>query len=91
MLVMEKTTTFWSDLWLNGCSIAVLAPEVFQKVDIKVAASRTVAQALDNIFWVRDIKALSLISIQQYLLLWDTVDEVLLNDEDDQHIWRMET
>lgn len=56
MLVMEKTTMFWSDRWLNGCSIAVLAPEVFQKVDIKVAASRTVAQALDNIFWVREGK-----------------------------------
>jgi hypothetical protein len=48
MLVMEKTPCFG----LNGCSIAVLAPDVFQKVDKKVVASRTVAQALDNRFWV---------------------------------------
>jgi hypothetical protein len=36
----DKNTLFWMDRWLNGCSIAELAPEVLSKVDKKVASIR---------------------------------------------------
>jgi hypothetical protein len=50
-----NNTLFWSDRWLNDCCIQDIAPEVAAKVDKKTLSSRTVAQDLDNIRWVRDI------------------------------------
>jgi hypothetical protein len=50
-----------------------------------------VAQAIGNRLWVRDIiSSLSLVGLQQYLLLWDTLREVVLTQDDDQHVWRHE-
>jgi hypothetical protein len=84
-------TLFWSDRWLEGRSVSEVAPEVYRKVHKKVMCSRTLAQALDNISWVRDFKPpLSLVGLQQYLLC-DMVNEVVLKDEDDIHSWRHET
>jgi hypothetical protein len=82
---------FWRDRWLNGCSIAELAPEVISKVDKKVASTRTVDQALEGMLWVRDIKpTLSLVGIQQYLTLWDTLGEIVLTLQEDHRVWRFE-
>jgi hypothetical protein len=76
---------------LEGCAVSEVAPDVFQKVDKKIVGSRTVAQALQNIFWVRDIKSpLSFAGLQQYLLLWNVVNEVVLKDEEDHHSWKHE-
>jgi hypothetical protein len=79
-------TNFWTDKWLNGNSISILAPEVLCKVDRK-----NVAEALQDRSWVRDIRSpLSLIGIQQYHLLWDTLVAVSLTDDEDKHEWRHE-
>jgi hypothetical protein len=87
-----KNTLFWRDRWLNGCSIAELAPEVISKVDKKVASTRTVHQALEDMLWVRDIKpTLSLVGIQQYLALWETLGEIVLTLQEDHHVWRFES
>jgi hypothetical protein len=87
-----KNTLFWRDRWINGCSIAELAPEVISKVDKKVASTRTVHQALEGMSWVRDIKpTLSLVGIQQYLTLWDTLGEIVLTLQEDHHVWRFES
>jgi hypothetical protein len=54
----------------------------------KAYSSRTVAHALDNWYWVSDIRGpLSLRGLQQYLLLWDTVGEVLLSQDADKLVW----
>jgi hypothetical protein len=54
----------------------------------KAYSSRTVAQALDNWYWVSDIRGpLSLRGLQQYLLLWHTLGEVLLSQDADKHVW----
>jgi hypothetical protein len=45
-------TNFWTDKWLNGNSISILAPEVLCKVDRK-----NVAEALQDRSWVRDIRS----------------------------------
>jgi hypothetical protein len=86
------STLFWTDRWLNGAAIRDFAPEVLAKVGKRSLYSRTVAQALENRQWVRDIKApLSLAGLQQYLLLWDSVRGVELSHVPDQHRWRHET
>jgi hypothetical protein len=79
---------FWKDRWLNGGTIADMAPEVVAAVAPKVACSKTVVQCLPNRGWVSDIKpVLSISGIQQYLL-WDLLENVLLTNEEDQHLWR---
>ncbi|ONM54878.1 Plant UBX domain-containing protein 2 [Zea mays] len=86
-----NNTRFWTDRWLNENSISILAPEVFYKVDKRAIKSRTVAEALEDRSWVRDIRSpLSLVGIQQYLVLWDFLEEVALNDDEDKHEWRHE-
>jgi hypothetical protein len=70
---------FWSDRWLNGKMIQDLAPKVVRMVSSRSFTSRTVAQALHNWQWVRDIvKPLFLIGLQQYLQLWDALSGVVL-------------
>ena len=83
-----QNTIFWKDRWLNGGTIADMAPEVVVAVAPKVACSKTFAQCLPNRGWVSDIKpVLSISGIQQYLL-WDLLENVLLTNEEDQHLWR---
>jgi hypothetical protein len=80
---------FWKDWWLNGETIADLAPEMAAAVVPKEACSRTVAQCLSNRSWVGDIKPeVSINGIRQYLLLWDLLENVALTEEADKHIWR---
>uniref|UniRef100_A0A0A8XQ40 Uncharacterized protein n=1 Tax=Arundo donax TaxID=35708 RepID=A0A0A8XQ40_ARUDO len=83
-------TLFWSDRWLHGQPVIDLAPNLTAAVRKRVISQRTVAQALSNQTWVRDIQgALSLEGLQEYLLLWDLLQEVDLNPEaDDVHIWK---
>jgi hypothetical protein len=51
-----------------------------------------VAQAFENWQWVSDIETpLSLAGLQQYLLLWDTLGEVELTQDADEHVWNHET
>jgi hypothetical protein len=83
-----QNTIFWKDRWLNGGTIADMAPEVVVAVAPKVACSKTFAQCLPNRGWVSDIKpVLSISGIQQYLL-WDLLENVYLTNEEDQHLWR---
>jgi hypothetical protein len=87
-------TLFWTDKWFNGCSIRELAPEVVSKVDKRALTTMSVAKALVNRQCIANIKTppppLSLIGIQQYLLLWDALGEVHLSQDVDHHVW-MET
>jgi hypothetical protein len=81
-------TFFWSDRWLNGKMIQDFAPEVVRMVSSRPFNSRTAAQALHNWQLVCDIaNPLSLIGLQQYLQLWDALSGVVLNQEEDRHVW----
>jgi hypothetical protein len=51
-------TLFWTDKWLNGCSIRELAPEVVSKVDKRALTTMSVAQAPVNRQWIANIKTL---------------------------------
>jgi hypothetical protein len=77
-----ESTLFWSDRWLNGKTIAELAPNLIQLVPPRVMKRRTVAQALQNRSWVNAIRgALTVPVITEYLLIWDQVDGFVLQPD----------
>jgi hypothetical protein len=86
-----NNTLFWTDRWLHGCSIENLAPTVFACVPPRIRKTRTVAEALNNGEWPRDIQGgLSWVGIGEYLQLWDYLIEIALTDQEDRHIWRLD-
>jgi len=58
---------------------------------LRESKQHTVAQALENPPWVSDIKCtLSVPVLRHYLLLWDLVDNILLQEGvEDQHQWKL--
>jgi hypothetical protein len=72
---------FWSDRWLGGNTVSEMAPNLLKTIAKRVIKQCTVAQALENPRWVSDIKGtLSVPVLRQYLLLWDLVDNMLLQE-----------
>ncbi|GJM95451.1 hypothetical protein PR202_ga12188 [Eleusine coracana subsp. coracana] len=64
-------TYFWTDRWLNGTSIKLLAPALVQAVSGRTQRSHTVQQALANKQWIRDITGpLAVTVIYQYIQVW---------------------
>lgn len=86
-----QSTLFWTDRWLHGCSIEALAPSVYACVSPRIRNSRTVAEALSDGLWPRDIQGgLSWSGIREFLKLWDCLLEFTLTDQEDRHIWRLD-
>jgi len=88
-------TLFWTDRWLHGCSVENLAPTVFACVSPRIRKSRresrTVAEALTNVEWPRDIQGgLSWTGIREFLQLWDCLLGINLTDQEDCHTWRLD-
>ncbi|WVZ51606.1 hypothetical protein U9M48_002735, partial [Paspalum notatum var. saurae] len=77
--------------WLDGKTIAELAPSLFKAVPKRITKCRTVAQALHNRSWVSDIRgALSVHVLTEYLLVWELVDHLALQpDIPNQHRWKL--
>jgi hypothetical protein len=83
-----RRAKFWTDNWLpGGRSVEDTMPALFSYVKKPMI---TVADALNNHRWVRDIAGgLSTQALAQYLQLWDLVTEVALTDgQDDKAVWR---
>ena len=73
---------FWIDRWLDGCTIAEVAPNLFRTVSKRTAKRRTVAQALQNRRWVGDIKGARTVQVLvEYLHVWDLVDGTVLQQD----------
>lgn len=83
-------TKFWTDRWLNGCSIEMLAPRLFACVPKRRASRRTVQEALTNDKWLEDIQShYSVAVLSEYFDVWDLVQDVVLQpDVEDSHRWR---
>lgn len=63
-------TIFRKDKWLFGCTISELAPAIVAFVPTRTRNSRTVAEALLDHSWPRDIQGgLSLIVLFEYYQL----------------------
>lgn len=71
---------FWKDRWLNGTSIADLAPHLIQNIARRVINKRTVAEAIYNHKWVADIKrAVTIPLLVEYVQVWDQLQGVVLH------------
>lgn len=72
------TTLFWTDNWIGGSSIRVLAPTVIAAVP-KRRRSTTVADALNNRAWARQITGpRTMRLIIEFMSLWALVEQVQL-------------
>jgi hypothetical protein len=80
-------TFFWTDRWVHGCALADLMPAVVACVPKRLQSRRTVAEAMVDRSWVRDIiRALSMDGLLQYLQIWDVVESSILSQEPDHHL-----
>jgi len=81
---------FWTDRWLQGQSITDLAPCLCAAISPRIKKQRTVAQALHEDDWTRDISgALTVQVIMDYLLMWDLTRAVqLAPDRPDIICWK---
>ncbi|KAK8447087.1 hypothetical protein SEVIR_9G583775v4 [Setaria viridis] len=86
-------TKFWTDRWLNGCSIELLAPHLFASVPKRRAKRRAVQEALLDNQWLEDVQGhYSVAVLSEFLDIWDLVQEVMLRPEaDDVHKWKFES
>lgn len=85
----DTQTKFWSDPWLDGKSLVQIAPSLAAAVDRRTQNTRTVADALCNRSWLRDITcALTIQAIMEYVQVRPCIDAVQLNNSPDKVIWR---
>jgi len=83
------TALFWSDRWLQGVSLQELAPCLCRAVPSRVRALRTVAQALSNWQWIKDItRALTVQVLVEYLQTWDRMQLIQLSANPDRVCWK---
>ena len=84
-----NTALFWSDRWLHGTSLEDMAPCLCNAVSARVRAQCTVAQALTNKQWIKDISgALTVQVLIEYLHVWDQMELIHLNRDPDRLCWR---
>ena len=78
-------------MWIDGHTMAEIAPNLVKTVTKRTAKRRMVAQAIQNRRWVGDIKgALTIEVLIEYLHIWDIVDDLLLqSDVQDRYTWKL--
>ena len=75
-------TKFWTDRWLQGSSIKLLAPNLFATVPKRRVKKRIVQEALMDNQWVHDIQGHHSVEVlSEFLDIWDLVQETLLLPE----------
>jgi hypothetical protein len=80
---------FWEDKWLEGQAIREIVPMLYNCVPKRRRRQKTVAEALHENRWARDIqRVLGVHEIGQYLLLWSRIEGVALSDEPDSLRWK---
>jgi hypothetical protein len=84
-------TLFWTHRWLQGKSIAEIAPLLFAAIPQRKRQKQTVQEALLGHTWTTDIQgALTMEIIVEYIQVWDLLLEVQLQLEvEDIHKWRL--
>jgi hypothetical protein len=70
-------TKFWTDKWLNGNSMELLAPQLFAQVSKRRARSHMVQEGLQDNQRVDSVEVL-------------VQDVMLLLEKEDNHRWRLE-
>ena len=82
---------FWTNGWLDGHTMAEIAPNLFKTIQKRTTKRRTVAQALHNRSWVQDIKGARTVEVLlEFLHIWDMVDGFILQLEiPDRYNWKL--
>lgn len=79
---------FWEDRWIQGNSTAGLAPNLMQLVPRRTRAQMSVRQGITNRQWKRSISGtMTLVTIAEYLDLWEATNDVTLGDQPDKVKW----
>jgi hypothetical protein len=83
-----KTAKFWTSSWINGLSPAAMFPGLY---DHSKKKKRSVADALQNGNWIRDLMHdVTTAIFVEYIMLWIMVDAAQVNPSDpadDEIIW----
>ncbi|BAS87615.1 Os04g0117000 [Oryza sativa Japonica Group] len=89
----SKLILFWEDKWLQGSSLRSLAPELYDRVPVRVRRKHLVADALANNLWICDLHgSLGVQAILQYLHIWSLLRTTTLSEgHPDSFIWRWES
>ena len=83
----SRSTFFWTDRWLNGSSVQMLAPTVFQSVKARKRKA-TVEEALQDFAWVGHILGPAKMQLLvKFAELCDMLDQVHLSTKLDTFIW----
>jgi hypothetical protein len=73
---------FWSDRWINGATVADLAPTVVRAVGARQRNRRTVATGLLNDAWVSDITTvLAAEGVAEAMGLWLAIRQIVLQPD----------
>lgn len=80
-------TLFWKDNWLNGSAPAKLAPTIFKRSRCK---SISIKDGFQEGRWMRGLSRLnSEEELQEFLSLWEVIQNVQLSSEADSISWRL--
>ena len=80
-------TLFWKDNWLNGSAPAKMAPTIFKRSRCK---SISIKEGFQEGRWMRGLSRLnSEEELQQFLSLWEVVQNVQLSSTADSISWRL--
>ncbi|KAM0885378.1 hypothetical protein ACQ4PT_030381 [Festuca glaucescens] len=89
MVGSGATLRFWEDPWLQGLSVAAIAPAVLRLVRPSCIKRRTVRDAVLLNAWALDITGeLTVDAVVQYLKLWSAVASVQLGVGEDTFRWK---
>jgi len=72
-----------------GCSLQEIAPTVVAVVLQDTRTCRTVAETLQAHDRPTDIRGLSLIGLFEFFQLWDILQETILTQDADVHLWSL--
>jgi hypothetical protein len=84
-----KNTPFWEARWLYGVTPKDLAPNLFKQAEFKYT---TVQKELSNMNWISNLQQVNIEDLlDEFVLLFTTLSEVQLNNENDAIYWKWTT
>lgn len=83
-------TLFWTENWLHGSSLTIIAPHIVSLVSKQIRNKRTVREALQDYQWTQDIRgALNVTALAEFIVMVDLFNEVQLTPGvQDEHRWK---
>ena len=77
---------FWKSSWLNGRAPMDITPGLYK---LALRKNRKVNEELQDQSWTRGLWCMSSVEeMAEFVILWDLVQQVSLNDQEDQLSWR---